>query len=197
MINSLHSFCVDLSIPVFQSSWVLTLLRKYKFKHTYTQTRLTRQNIADKATFFFCFFFYVYKFVSTRHRELWNTILKAIYDNLCSLGVCKFPSQALTSTALTMYTLIFYFLSTSSESSPNTVVLKLYHIYQSKTTDGLIKWHHVLLRCVLYFKTELAAPRPGSLPAVTNMHSWAPRPSLGHNRKTCWLQQSENQDLHM
>lgn len=133
------------------------------------QTRQTRQNIADKTTFFS--FFYIYKFVSTRHRELWNTILKAIYDNLCSSGICKFPSQALASTASTMYILIFYFLSTSSELSPNTVVLKPYHIYQSKTMDGLIKWHHALLSCVLYFKTELAAPRPGSLTAVTDTHS--------------------------
>lgn len=124
--------------------------------------------------------------------------MKAIYDNLCSLGVCKFPSQALAPIALTTYTQVFYFLSTSSESSPNTAVLKLYHIYQSKTTDGLIKWHHVLLSCVLYFKTELAAPRLGSLTAQT----CTAEPSAGngrtgrHSRETCWPQQPENQDLH-
>lgn len=143
------------------------------------QTHLYKQDKLDKILQirlpFFFFFFNIYKFVSTRHRELWNTILQAIYDNLCSLGVCKFPSQALTPIALTTYSQIFYFLSNSSESSPNTAVLKPYHIYQSKTTDRLIKWHHLLLSCVLYFKTELAAPRPGSLVAVTNMHSWAER----------------------
>lgn len=107
LCRSLHS-----SFPEFVSTDTTEEVQVQT--HLYKQDKLDR--ILQIRLPFFSFF-YIYKFLSTRHRELWNTILKAIYDNLCSSGVCRFPSQALAPTALTTYAQTFYFLSTSSESS--------------------------------------------------------------------------------
>ena len=54
----------------------------------------------------------------------------------------------------------------------NTVVLKLYHIYQNKTTEEIIKCHYVWFNCVLYFTAKLGAQRPVSHQWKTR-HNWA------------------------